>query len=208
MLRWKVMGYAAVALGSDCGGTGRDQAALLWSLGRKNRDLDDDAHLRYVYVGEGEAWEKDSHRVLEEELQKKGIRTECVAELKDGKGLEAALTEQLNARGKALELVVCSGDDIAEDIPKIAERAGRTPGRDLVIIGAGADDDVLKLIIKGRITGTVYRDVLTESKSVAAAAAQLCALEIPDNAVVPGISVTSVNAQEIRDYRESFLRSK
>ncbi len=206
-LRWIVRGYETVYVGSGYAGRGRDQAALIVSLGRENRDLDNNAVLRYVYVSEGTDVNKADRAAMAEALRKKGITGDCVAELTDKDGWENQLTDLLHTHGKSLDMIVCSEDDIAEDVPEIARGADRKPGRNLVIIGAGAEEDVLDQIIAGEVTGTVYRDVLTECRTVAGTAVRLCAREIPENGIINGVSVTAANAQEIRDYRESFLKT-
>jgi methyl-galactoside transport system substrate-binding protein len=143
---------------------------------------------------------------LARQLKERKIRAECFGTLLDGKTWEEDLRSALSQHGKTLEMIVCSDDDLAEDVLETAREAGREPGKDLLVLGAGAEEDLLKEILGGAAAGTVYYDSITESAAIAAAAVKLCALEVPDPLILDPVAVTNANAQEIRDYRNSFLK--
>ena len=204
--RWAAMEQPATYVGAAFDARGTVQALLTETLGTKACDHDGDGTIRYLYVTQEGTAQDMLPAAYAAGLKERKIQAESKGTLRDGESLEADLQAALGQHGKSLEMIVCSDDDLAEDILETVREAGRNPGKDILILGAGAEEDLLQEIVGGAAAGTVYFDSVTESAEIAAAAVKLCALEVPASVVLDPVPVTASNAQEIRDYRNTFLK--
>lgn len=171
-------------------------------------DLNKDGKIQYVLL-KGEPGHPDAEartKYVVEELNKQGIQTE---ELFIDTGMwDAALAKDKmdawlsSAKAKDIEVVIANNDGMAMG----ALEATKAHGKKLPIFGVDALPEVLQLIQKGEIAGTVLNDGVNQGKAVIQLAANLAAgkpaaegtkWEVKDRVVrIPYVGVDKDNLSE------------
>lgn len=139
----------------------------------------------------------------------KGTGVKIVSELAGNclrsKGLNAS-TDMLQAHpGVTAIFAECSGN--SGGAVQAIEAAGKTPGKDIQVIGFDGVPEELQLIQEGKLFATVWQDfpaIGEEATKVAVGAAE--GKKFPAEILVPGVIITAQNAGEFKAQGETVVR--
>ncbi len=202
--RWEDHDWKVSYVGCDARQSGTYQGEIIADLGKDKVDLNKDGTIQYIMIkGDPENVDAKYRTTYSiKALEDAGWKVECLAEETGNWEMDAA--EQLVADALSshpeTEVVFCNNDAMAIGALKSIDAAGRTVGTDIYLVGVDALSEALQDIIAGKMTGTVFNDLFSQSHSAGDAAKRYVLGSKNDHYIgCDYIKVTANNAQEIYD---------
>ena len=165
-------------VGADARQSGTYQGEIVRDLPNKG-DMNGDGVVKYVMVV-GDPENPDAQYRTEfsiKALTDAGIKVEKLVEQvgmwQTDKGNEIAATA-LSQYGNEIDVIFCNNDGMALGAAQAITSAGRTVGKDILLLGVDALTECQEMVQKGTMTGTVLNDHIGQShKAVDVAVAAL-----------------------------------
>lgn len=129
------------------------QAQLLTAIFEK-ADINGDKSVNYIVLTDLEAFYLQT---LEESVSSKANQLE-VAACQTGEEAKSLCLSTFNKHGRDLELIFCSSDALAQGAMEAIRANGRTPGKDVLVMGAGATEAGLSAVKSGQMACTIGAD--------------------------------------------------
>lgn len=155
-------------VGADARQSGRYQGEIIANLDDKG-DLNGDGKLNYVMVvGDPENVDAKyrTQYSIEQYIETSGLEVNKLVEergdWKQERGNEI-VANALAQYGEEIEVVFCNNDGMALGAKQAIDAAGRIVGEDIYLVGVDALDEVVDLVEKGEMTGTVLNDHIGQS---------------------------------------------
>lgn len=203
--RWQDNGWNVTYVGCDARQSGTMQGEMIVDLGKDKVDLNGDGKIQYIMV-EGDPENVDAQYRTEfsvKALTDAGWEVEC---LDDQVGnWQQAEAQQIvaNALGQyadKIEVVFCNNDSMALGALQAIEAAGRVVNENIYLTGVDALSEALENVINGKMTGTVFNDHFSQSRSAADAAVRFVDGETNEYYIgCDYVKVTTDNAQAVLD---------
>ena len=203
--RWQDNGWNVTYVGCDARQSGTMQGEMIVDLGKDKIDLNGDGKIQYIMV-EGDPENVDAQYRTEfsvKALTDAGWEVEC---LDDQVGnWQQAEAQQIvaNALGQyadKIEVVFCNNDSMALGALQAIEAAGRVVNENIYLTGVDALSEALENVINGKMTGTVFNDHFSQSRSAADAAVRFVDGETNEYYIgCDYVKVTTDNAQAVLD---------
>ena len=203
--RWQDNGWNVTYVGCDARQSGTMQGEMIVDLGKDKVDLNGDGKIQYIMV-EGDPEDVDAQDRTEfsvKALTDAGWEVEC---LDDQVGnWQQAEAQQIvaNALGQyadKIEVVFCNNDSMALGALQAIEAAGRVVNENIYLTGVDALSEALENVINGKMTGTVFNDHFSQSRSAADAAVRFVDGETNEYYIgCDYVKVTTDNAQAVLD---------
>ncbi|MBE5843894.1 MAG: galactose ABC transporter substrate-binding protein [Butyrivibrio sp.] len=202
--RWQDNKWNVCYVGCDARQSGTYQGEIIADLGKSTVDLNGDGTIQYIMI-EGDPENVDAKYRTDysiKALEDAGWNVSCMAD--EVGNWEMGQAEQLVADALAAhpetEVVFCNNDAMAIGALKSIEAAGRTVGTDIYLVGVDALSEALQYVMDGKMTGTVFNDLFSQSHSAGDAAARYIKGSKNDHYIgCDYIKVTANNAKEIYD---------
>lgn len=202
--RWEDHNWNVCYAGCDARQSGTYQGEIIADLGKDAVDLNKDGTVQYIMIkGDPENIDAQYRTTYSiKALEDAGWKVNCLAEEAGNWDMDTA--EQLVADALAAhpdtEVVFCNNDAMAIGALKSIEAAGRTVGTDIYLVGVDALSEALEDVMAGKMTGTVFNDLFSQSHSAGDAAKNYVLGAKNDHYIgCDYIKVTANNAQEIYD---------
>ncbi|MGQ7393543.1 galactose ABC transporter substrate-binding protein [Streptococcus suis] len=165
-------------VGADATQSGTYQGEIIAATDSKG-DINGDGTVTYITLfgdpANVDAQQRTTYSV--KALDDAGIKREALAEpylanwdTAKGQEVTAAALEQF---GDKLEVVFANNDGMAVGAVTAIKAAGRTVGKDILVVGVDAIPDPMELLGKGELTGTVLNDHFNQSHTAANIAVEL-----------------------------------
>lgn len=165
-------------VGADATQSGTFQGEIIAATESKG-DINGDGKVQYITLfgdpANVDAQQRTTYSV--KALDAAGIKREALAEpylanwdTAKGQEVTAAALEQF---GDKLEVVFANNDGMAVGAVTAIKAAGRTVGKDILVVGVDAIPDAMELLAKGELTGTVLNDHFNQSHTAANVAVEL-----------------------------------
>ncbi|HFI0450726.1 TPA: galactose ABC transporter substrate-binding protein [Streptococcus suis] len=165
-------------VGADATQSGTFQGEIIAATESKG-DINGDGKVQYITLfgdpANVDAQQRTTYSV--KALDDAGIKREALAEpylanwdTAKGQEVTAAALEQF---GDKLEVVFANNDGMAVGAVTAIKAAGRTVGKDILVVGVDAIPDAMELLAKGELTGTVLNDHFNQSHTAANVAVEL-----------------------------------
>lgn len=165
-------------VGADATQSGTFQGEIIAATDSKG-DINGDGTVHYITLfgdpANVDAQQRTTYSV--KALDDAGIKRQALAEpylanwdTAKGQEVTAAALEQF---GDKLEVVFANNDGMAVGAVTAIKAAGRTVGKDILVVGVDAIPDAMELLAKGELTGTVLNDHFNQSHTAADVAVQL-----------------------------------
>lgn len=192
-------------VGADATQSGTYQGEIIAATDTKG-DINGDGKVSYITLfgdpANVDAQQRTAYSV--KALDDAGIKREALAEpylanWDTAKGQEVTATA-LEQFGDKLEVVFANNDGMAVGAVTAIKAAGRTVGKDILVVGVDAIPDAMELLEKGELTGTVLNDHYNQSHTAADVAVQLIKGETVSSYYwVNYVKVTSKADAELKD---------
>lgn len=165
-------------VGADATQSGTYQGEIIAATDSKG-DINGDGTVNYITLfgdpANVDAQQRTAYSV--KALDDAGIKREALAEpylanWDTAKGQEVTATA-LEQFGDKLEVVFANNDGMAVGAVTAIKAAGRTVGKDILVVGVDAIPDAMELLEKGELTGTVLNDHYNQSHTAADVAVKL-----------------------------------
>ncbi|MBM7314697.1 galactose ABC transporter substrate-binding protein [Streptococcus suis] len=165
-------------VGADATQSGTFQGEIIAATDSKG-DINGDGTVSYITLfgdpANVDAQQRTTYSV--KALDDAGIKREALAEpylanwdTAKGQEVTAAALEQF---GDKLEVIFANNDGMAVGAVTAIKAAGRTVGKDILVVGVDAIPDAMELLAKGELTGTVLNDHFNQSHTAAQVAVKL-----------------------------------
>lgn len=165
-------------VGADATQSGTYQGEMIAATDSKG-DINGDGVVNYITLfgdpANVDAQQRTTYSV--KALDDAGIKREALAEpylanwdTAKGQEVTAAALEQFKDK---LEVVFANNDGMAIGAVTAIKAAGRTVGKDILVVGVDAIPDAMELLAKGELTGTVLNDHFNQSHTAANVAVEL-----------------------------------
>lgn len=165
-------------VGADATQSGTYQGEIIAATDSKG-DINGDGTVTYITLfgdpANVDAQQRTAYSV--KALDDAGIKREALAEpylanwdTAKGQEMTASALEQF---GDKLEVVFANNDGMAVGAVTAIKAAGRTVGKDILVVGVDAIPDAMELLAKGELTGTVLNDHFNQSHTAADVAVKL-----------------------------------
>lgn len=203
--RWEDNNWNVCYVGCDARQSGTMQGELIVDLGLDKVDLNGNGKVDYIMV-EGDPENVDAQYRTQfsvKALTDAGWEVNClddqVGNWDQAEG-QRIVANALAAYGSDIEVVFCNNDAMALGAVQAISAANRTIGTDIYLVGVDALTEVLELVIKDEMTGTVFNDHLAQSHNAADAATRYVKGAGNDhNIQCDYVKVTNANAQAVLD---------
>lgn len=192
-------------VGADATQSGTYQGEIIAATDTKG-DINGDGKVSYITLfgdpANVDAQQRTAYSV--KALDDAGIKREALAEpylanWDTAKGQEVTATA-LEQFGDKLEVVFANNDGMAVGAVTAIKAAGRTVGKDILVVGVDAIPDAMELLEKGELTGTVLNDHYNQSHTAANVAVKLMkGEEVSSYYWVNYVKVTSKADAELKD---------
>ena len=172
-------------VGADARQSGTYQGEIVLSLADKG-DLNGDGKVSYIMaIGDPENIDAQYRTEFSvKALTDAGVKVEKLAEdicnWRQTEG-EEFVSSALAAHGDKIEVVFCNNDGMALGAAAAIQKAGRTVGKDIYLLGVDALTECVEMIGNGEMTGTVLNDHIGQSHTAADVAIKLLAGEEIEN---------------------------
>lgn len=165
-------------VGADATQSGTFQGEIIAATNSKG-DINGDGKVSYITLfgdpANVDAIQRTTYSV--KALDDAGIKREALAEpylanwdTAKGQEVTASALEQF---GDKLEVIFANNDGMAVGAVTAIKAAGRTVGKDILVVGVDAIPDAMELLAKGEMTGTVLNDHFNQSHTAADVAVKL-----------------------------------
>lgn len=182
--RWADQAIAAAYVGADARQSGTYQGEIILDTANKG-DFNGDGTVSYVMIM-GDPENIDAQYRTEfsiKALEDGGMKTQKLFEQRGdwdrAKGQELAASA-LARYGKKIEVIFCNNDAMANGAKTAIEAAGRTPGKDIYLVGVDALEETIDYVKEGTVTGTVLNDHVSQSHTAADIAVKMAGGEKVD----------------------------
>ena len=161
-------------VGADARQSGTMQGNIVLNTESKG-DLNGNGQVDYVMIM-GDPENVDAQYRTEfsiKALEDAGVKTECLVsnvgnwdQAKGNEIVDAALAQY----GSDIEVVFCNNDGMALGAYQAILQAGRTVGKDIMLLGVDALAECVEMVKEGTMTGTVLNDHIGQSHAAVDAA--------------------------------------
>lgn len=172
-------------VGADARQSGTYQGEIVAALDNQG-DMNGDGVVKYVMI-EGDPENPDAQYRTQfsiKALEDAGITVEClvdqVGNWATDKGQEIA-ANALTQYGDEIDVIFCNNDGMALGAAAAIEAAGRTVGKDILLLGVDALEQCQEMVQEGTMTGTVLNDHIGQSHKAVDVAVQALNGEAIDN---------------------------
>lgn len=107
--------------------------------------------------------------------------------------------KSLSAYGKDIEVVLCASDTMAVGAQEAILEGGRTVGKDVYLITAGMNEDLLRGIRSGSVTGTVTENTQEKIRAITETAERLLNKEAVEKTRY--VNLITVTVQNVKEYK-------
>lgn len=172
-------------VGADARQSGTYQGEIVLSLEDRG-DINGDGKVSYIMaIGDPENIDAQYRTEFSvKALTDAGVEVEKLAEdicnWQQTEG-EEFVSSALAAHGDKIEVVFCNNDGMALGAAAAIQKAGRTVGEDIYLLGVDALTECVEMIGNGEMTGTVLNDHIGQSHTAADVAIKLLAGEEIEN---------------------------
>lgn len=105
----------------------------------------------------------------------------------------------LSTYGKDIEVVLCASDTMTVGAQEAILEGGRTVGKDVYLITAGMNEDLLQGIRSGTITGTVTEDTQEKIRAITETAERLMNKETAEKTRY--VNLITVTGENVKEYK-------
>ena len=172
-------------VGADARQSGTYQGEIVLALDNKG-DINGDGKVSYIMaIGDPENIDAQYRTEFSvKALTDAGVEVEKLAEdicnWQQTEG-EEFVSSALAAHGDKVEVVFCNNDGMALGAAAAIQKAGRTVGEDIYLLGVDALTECVEMIGNGEMTGTVLNDHIGQSHTAVDVAIKLLNEEAVDN---------------------------
>lgn len=203
--RWEENDWDVTYVGCDARQSGIYQGELIVDLGMDNVDLNDNGKVDYIMV-KGDLESIDTQYRSEYSLKAltdAGIEVNCLYEEVGNwqqNQAQQIVADALEQYGTDIEVVFCNNDAMALGAMQAIQAAERTVGEDIYLVGIDALSEAIENVMLGNMTGTVFNDYFSQSRSTADAAINyLTGKENEHYIACDYLKVTQDNVQDFLD---------
>ena len=172
-------------VGADARQSGTYQGEIVLALDNKG-DINGDGKVSYIMaIGDPENIDAQyrtefSVKALTDANVKVEKLAEDICNWQQTEG-EEFVSSALAAHGDKVEVVFCNNDGMALGAAAAIQKAGRTVGEDIYLLGVDALTECVEMIGNGEMTGTVLNDHIGQSHTAVDVAIKLLNEEAVDN---------------------------
>lgn len=162
-------------IGAEEEKAGELQAQLMLGL-PDNGDLNGDGTVAYMLLQGPEDHKNTRLRTqsFQQALTSSGTSVQQLSLCSGDWTLESGrklVRQELASYGKDIEVIVCGNDQMALGAAQAIADGGRTVGKDIYLLAIGGEEDTLKMIAAGTLSGTVYSDPAVQINAITEAIA-------------------------------------
>lgn len=169
-LRWKNGGWDVTYIGNEGRQAGTIQGEIIAELGLDTVDINGNGQIDYIMM-EGDSENIEAAYRTEyaiKALTDAGFKVNCLDDQVADWEREVAkqlVAEDLRQYGNDIEVVFCNNDAMALGALDAIEAAGRSVGDDIFLVGVDAIEEAVDNVVKGKMTGTVFNDYISQANS-------------------------------------------
>lgn len=197
-------------VGADATQSGTFQGEIIAATDKKG-DLNGDGTVNYITLFgdpanvDAQQRTKYSVKALEESIKVNALAEPYLANWDTAKGQEVTASA-LEQFGDKLEVIFANNDGMAVGAVTAIKAAGRTVGKDILVVGVDAIPDAMELLANGELTGTVLNDHFNQSHTAANVAVEL--IEGKEVSSYYWVDYVKVTKQEDSELKEATAKTE